>query len=120
MMNIGLMNTVLISDIEGWSYSFYDSNRRKRNNFSQEIRLSNQQYTFGGYFNKFNEKDKAQGYLFGGLADEAESEYEFQKVAAYFQSFFNINEAVKLDFSFRLEDYFLRIQRKSNRQLLLH
>ncbi len=94
------------SDIEGWSYSFYDSNRRKRNNFSQEIRLSNQQYTFGGYFNKFNEKDNAQGYLFGGLADEAESEYEFQKVAAYFQSFFNINEAIKLDFSFRLEDYF--------------
>ena len=93
-------------NIEGWSYSFYDSNRRKRNNFSQEIRLSNQQYTFGGYFNKFNEKDKAQGYLFGGLADEAESEYEFQKLAAYFQSFFNINEAVKLDFSFRLEDYF--------------
>ena len=92
--------------IEGWSYSFYDSNRRKRNNFSQEIRLSNQQYTFGGYFNKFNEKDKAQGYLFGGLADEAESEYEFQKLAAYFQSFFNISEAVKLDFSVRLENYF--------------
>ena len=94
------------SNIEGWSYSFYDSNKRKRNNFSQEIRLSNQQYTFGGYFNKFNEKDKAQGYLFGGLADQAKSEYEFQKVAAYFQSFFNINEAVKLDFSLRLEDYF--------------
>ena len=94
------------SNIEGWSYSFYDSNRRKRNNFSQEIRLSNQQHTFGGYFNKFNEKDEAQGYLFGGLADEAESEYEFQKVAVYFQSFFNINEAVKLDFSLRLEDYF--------------
>ena len=93
-------------DIEGWSYSFYDSNRRKRKNFSQEIRLSNKQYTFGGYFNKFNEKDKAQGYLFGGLADEAESEYEFQKLAAYFQSFFKISEAVKLDFSLRLEDYF--------------
>ena len=93
-------------NIEGWSYSFYDSNKRKRNNFSQEIRLSNQQYTVGGYFNKFNEKDKAQGYLFGGLADEAVSEYEFQKLAAYFQSFFNISEAVKLDFSLRLEDYF--------------
>ena len=93
-------------DIEGWSYSFYDSNRRKRTNFSQEIRLSNQEYTFGAYFNKFNEKDQAQGYLFGGLADEAESEYEFQKLAAYFQSFFKINEAAKLDFSFRLEDYF--------------
>ena len=100
-------------DIEGWSYSFYDSNRRKRNNFSQEIRLSNQQYTFGGYFNKFNEKDQAQGYLFGGLADEAESEYEFQKLASYFQSFFNISEAVKLDFSFRLEDYFYEYKGRS-------
>ena len=96
------------SDIEGWSYSFYDSNRRKRNNFSQEIRLSNQQFTFGGYFNKFNEKDKAQGYLFGGLADEAESEFEFQKLAAYIQSFFNISEVFKLDFSLRLEDYFYK------------
>ncbi len=93
-------------DIQGWSYSFYDSNRRKRINFSQEIRFSNQQYTFGGYFSKFNEKDKALGYLFGGLADEAGSKYEFQKSAAYFQTIFNINEAVKLDFSIRLEDYF--------------
>ena len=95
-------------DIEGWSYSFYDSNKRKRNNFSQEFRLSNQQYTFGGYFNKLNEKDKAAGYLFGGLADEADSEYEFQKLAAYFQSLFNISEAVKLDLSFRLENYFYK------------
>ena len=28
-------------DIEGWNYSFYDSNYRIRNNFSQEFRLSN-------------------------------------------------------------------------------
>ena len=92
-------------NIEGWSYSFYDSNIRKRNNFSQEIRLSNQQYTFGGYYSNFNEKDNALGYLFGGIADEASSEYEFQKLAAYFQSVFNINEVTKLDFSLRLEDY---------------
>ena len=48
------------------------------------------------------------GYLFGGLADEAGSEFEFQKLATYFQSFFNIGETAKLDFSIRLEDYFYK------------
>ena len=93
---------------EGWSYSFYDSNKRKRNNFSQEFRFSNQKYTFGGYFNQLNEKDNAVGYLFGGIADEASSKYELKKLAAYFQSFINIREFVKLDLSFRLEDYFYK------------
>ena len=95
-------------DVEGWSYSFYDSNKRKRNNFTQEFRLSNQQYTFGGYFSKLNEKDKASGYLFGGLADEASSAYDFQKSAAYFQSFFYLSEAITLDFSIRIEDYYYK------------
>ncbi len=95
-------------DVEGWSYSFYDYNKRKRNNFTQEFRLSNQKYTFGGYFNKLNEKDKASGYLFGGLADEASSAYNFQKLAAYFQSFFYISEAITLDLSLRIEDYYYK------------
>ena len=33
--------------VEGWSYSFYDSNKRKRNNFAQELRLSNEKYILG-------------------------------------------------------------------------
>ena len=66
------------SNIEGWSYSFYDSNRRKRNNFSQEIRLLKSTIYLWGYFNKFNEKDEAQGYLFGGLADEAKANMNFK------------------------------------------
>ena len=47
------------------------------------------------------------GYLFGGLADEANSNYEFQKLAAYFQSFYKIKDKIKLDFSFRLEDFYI-------------
>ena len=45
------------------------------------------------------------GYLFGGLADQADSKYEFQKLAAYLQSSYKITENTKLDFSLRLEDY---------------
>ena len=71
-------------DIEGWNYSFYDSNYRIRNNFSQEFRLSNQKYILGLFYNKLKETDDAVGYLFGGLADEADGEYEFQKLAALF------------------------------------
>ena len=39
------------------------------------------------------------------LADEADSQYDFQKLAAYFQSFYKIRAKIKFDFSFRLEDY---------------
>ena len=92
-------------NIEGWRYSFYDSNTRKRNNFSQEIRLSNENYIVGFFYNKLKETDDAMGYLFGGLADQADSKYEFQKLAAYFQSFYKIADKIKLDLSFRLEDY---------------
>ena len=93
------------SNIEGWSYSFYDSNKRKRKNFSQEFRLSNEKSILGFYFNKLKETDDAIGYLFGGLADEADSKYEFQKLAAYFQSFHKFSDKIKFDFSLRLEDY---------------
>ena len=92
-------------NVEGWSYSFYDSNNRKRNNFSQEFRLSNENYILGFYYNKLKEVDDAVGYLYGGLADQADSEYEFQKLAAYFQSFYKISDNTKFDLSVRLEDY---------------
>ena len=33
-------------------------------------------------------------------------QFNFQKLAAYFQSFFDLNNSTKLEFSVRLEDYF--------------
>ena len=100
-------------DIEGWNYSFYDSNYRIRNNFSQEFRLSNGKYILGLFYNKLKETDEAVGYLFGGLADEADGEYEFQKLAAFFQSFYKIQNNIKFDFSFRLEDYLFKYRGNS-------
>ena len=95
-------------NIEGWNYSFYDSNNRVRNNFSQEFRLSFGNYTLGGFYNILKETDSAIGYLFGGLADEADSQYEIQKLAAYFQSLHKIGEKIKFDISLRIEDYYYK------------
>ena len=100
-------------NVEGWNYSFYDSNNRTRNNVSQELRFSNEKYILGLFYNKLKEKDDAVGYLFGGLADEANSSYEFQKLAAYFQSFYKIKDNIKLDLSIRLEDYLYKYQGNS-------
>ena len=100
-------------NVEGWSYSFYDSNKRKRYNFSQEFRLFNEKYILGLYYNKLKETDDAVGYLFGGLADEADSKYEFQKLAAYFQSFYSITNKIIFGISFRLEDYLYKYKGNS-------
>ena len=50
-------------NVEGWNYSFYDSNKRKRNSFSQEFRFSNKNYVIGFYYNKLKETDDA-GVIF--------------------------------------------------------
>ena len=52
------------------------------------------------------ETDEATGYLYGGRADYADGKFNFQKLAAYFQSFFDFNNSIKIEFSVRLEDYF--------------
>ena len=91
---------------EEYFWSFFDSNNRQRYNFSQELRLSNQKSTFGLYYNKLTETDEATGYLYGGRADYADGKFNFQKLAAYFQSFFDFNNSIKIEFSARLEDYF--------------
>ena len=92
--------------MEGWAYSFYDKNKRIRDNVTQEFRFFFQKYTFGLYYKKLQERDKASGYLFGGLGDKANSRYDFENLACYFQSDFNLNDLLKLSASIRLEDYF--------------
>ena len=91
------------SQVEGWSYNFYDKNDRERNSISQDIRVSYNNFILGAYYKSLVESDLANGYLFGGLATKANSKYDFEVYSGYFKYNREIYRKVKLSTSIRLE-----------------
>jgi iron complex outermembrane receptor protein len=89
--------------VEYWSYEFYDKNERNRANLTQEIRLSMGSIILGGYFKHLIEQDKATGYLFGGVATDATSHYDFQATAGYAQYGLDLTSSFKLKANIRYE-----------------
>jgi outer membrane receptor protein involved in Fe transport len=89
--------------VEYWSYEFYDKNERNRANLTQEIRLSLGSLILGGYFKHLIEQDEATGYLFGGVATDATSHYDFQATAGYAQYGLDLASSVKLKANVRYE-----------------
>ena len=89
--------------VEYWSYEFYDKNERNRANLTQEIRLSMGSIILGGYFKHLIEQDKAMGYLFGGVATDATSHYDFQATAGYAQYGLDLTSSFKLKANIRYE-----------------
>ena len=90
--------------VEGWAYKFYDKNERNRGNLSQEIRLSMGSIILGGYFKHLIEQDEAKGYLFGGVATDATSHYNFQAIAGYAQYGLDLTSSLKLKVNVRFEN----------------
>ena len=90
--------------VEGWAYEFYDKNERNRANLSQEIRLSMGSIILGGYFKHLIEQDEAKGYLFGGVATDAISQYDFQVTAGYAQYGLDLTSSLKLKANARFEN----------------
>jgi len=90
--------------VEGWAYKFYDKNERNRGNLSQEIRLSMGSIILGGYFKHLIEQDEAKGYLFGGIATDATSHYDFQAIAGYAQYGLDLTSSLKLKVNVRFEN----------------
>ena len=90
--------------VEGWAYEFYDKNERNRANLSQEIRLSMGSIILGGYFKHLIEQDEAKGYLFGGVATDAISHYDFQATAGYAQYGLDLTSSLKLKANVRFEN----------------
>jgi outer membrane receptor protein involved in Fe transport len=90
--------------VEGWAYEFYDKNERNRANLSQEIRLSMGSIILGGYFKHLIEQDEAKGYLFGGVATDAISHYDFQAIAGYAQYGLDLTSSLKLKANVRFEN----------------
>jgi len=93
--------------VVGWAYKFYDRNERNRGNLSQEIRLSMGSNILGGYFKHMIEQDEAKGYLFGGLATDATSHYDFKTIAGYAQYGLDLTSSVKLKVNVRFENNFI-------------
>ncbi|HIB32040.1 MAG TPA: TonB-dependent receptor [Candidatus Marinimicrobia bacterium] len=90
--------------VEGWFYEFYDKNERNRANLTQEIRLSLSSVILGGYYKHLKEQDEATGYLFGGVATDANSHFDFIATAVYAQFGLNISSRLKLNANFRFEN----------------
>jgi outer membrane receptor protein involved in Fe transport len=90
--------------VEGWAYEFYDKNERNRSNLTQEIRLSMGSIVMGGYFKHLIEQDEAMGYLYGGAATDANSQFNFIATAVYAQFGLDISSRLKLNANFRFEN----------------
>ncbi len=90
--------------VEYWSYEFYDKNERNRSNLTQEIRLSMGSIVMGGYFKHLIEQDEAMGYLYGGAATDANSQFNFIATAVYAQFGLDISSRLKLNANFRFEN----------------
>jgi len=96
--------------IEGWSYKFYDKNKKDRKNITQEFRISINDIILGIFYKDMEELDQAVGYLFGGLGTNANSKYDFEVLSSYVQFGLDLSSKVKLSTNFRIEkniiDYF--------------
>ncbi|MBT3343729.1 MAG: TonB-dependent receptor [Gemmatimonadetes bacterium] len=78
--------------VEGWSYDFFDSNLRQRTTWTQEGRLLSARVpglggdgVVGFYAKRLREQDDATGYLFGGDAEDLDSEFDIDNLALYTQ-----------------------------------
>jgi len=89
--------------VEGWEYSFFDKNEKNRANLTQEIRLAWGPLILGGYFKHLKEQDDAKGYLFGGVATDANSLFDYKANAGYVQYSKGLTSSIKMNASLRYE-----------------
>ncbi len=89
--------------IEYYTYDFYDKNERNRKTFTHELRIKSSNLISGFYYKTLNEKDSAEGYLYGGAANIASGNYDIENYAAYFQYSKRLSSKMKLKTNFRYE-----------------
>mgnify|MGYP001313181581 CR=1 FL=1 len=93
--------------VYGYSYKFFDKNIKERKNITQEFRTSllkgKNNFILGVYLKNLTEIDTASGYLYGGSATEASSEFNFDAYAGYLKSRIYLNNKIIADANFRFE-----------------
>ncbi len=77
--------------------------QKDRSNITQELRIYSNTLLLGLYIKNLKEKQKANGYLYAGVADDGESDYNFKAVASYFQYNYKILSKLNLKANFRIE-----------------
>jgi len=79
-----------------WKYEFYDSTVRSRFNQTIEGRVNYGEVVIGYYTKSLTEKDNASGWLYGGDAALAASEFTFDVSAVYGQFDKQISDKFKI------------------------
>ena len=93
--------------VEGWAYEFFDKNNRNRLSFTQELRSSIGSFIIGSFYKHLKEEDKASGYLFGGIANNATAAYDFMVLAGYSQYCYDLTSTLKLQGNARYETNYI-------------
>tara|TARA_B100002052_G_C15867849_1_gene593193 strand:- start:5 stop:2365 length:2361 start_codon:yes stop_codon:yes gene_type:complete len=93
--------------VEGYAYDFFDKTVRQRQSRSHELRLNNIDNTIivGAYVSFLNEKDDANGYLFGGDATSVASNYDITNTAYYGQMNIFSNTQTDITLNLRYENH---------------
>ena len=91
-------------DVTYWKYEFFDSTARNRVNQTFEARVSYGDVVVGYYTKSLEEKDNASGWLYGGDAALAASEFTFNVSAIYGQIDKQISDRLKMLANVRKEN----------------
>ena len=89
---------------QGWAYSFFDKNKKNRKNLNNEIRFKYSNLTLGLFSKNLEEYDTALGYLYGGSATNANSNFSHDVYAIYGQLEHEITERLSITSNFRGEN----------------
>ena len=79
-----------------WKYEFFDSTARNRTNQTREGRVNYGDIVVGYYIKSLEERDNASGWLYGGDAALAASEFTFDVSAIYGQIDKQISNRLKI------------------------
>ena len=86
-----------------YPYDFFDKNDRTRMVNSFESRISYSDFILGYYFKSLKEIDKASGWLYGGDATNANSQFDLKTSAIYSQTEKIVSQKIKIMSNIRLE-----------------
>ena len=90
--------------IQGWAYSFFDKNKKNRKNLNNEIRFKYSNLTLGLFSKNLEEDDTALGFLYGGSATNANSNFKHDVYAIYGQLDHAISKRFSVTLNFRGEN----------------
>ena len=87
-----------------YPYSFTDETSRKRDNVSQELRITSKNTIGGLYLSRTKEDDLRKGYLMGGNVDSLASYFEILSMSFYASTKLDISDKLSLITRLRAEN----------------